>query len=86
MSRRLLLSYLSLTLFILLVLELPLAFSYSRNERNDLSAKVERDAVALGTLAEDALEQRKSADRARLDDVIRVGPQRQQLPLPRAIG
>jgi signal transduction histidine kinase len=71
MSRRLLLSYLSLTLFILLVLELPLAFSYSRNERNDLSAKVERDAVALGTLAEDALEQRKSADRARLESVLR---------------
>ena len=38
MSRRLLLSYLSLTLFVLLGLELPLAVSYARTERHDLSS------------------------------------------------
>ena len=65
MSRRLLLSYLSLTLFVLVVLEIPLAFSYARNERHDLAAKVERDAVALGTLAEDALENNIPADNLR---------------------
>jgi signal transduction histidine kinase len=69
MSRRLLLSYVSLTLFILLVLEVPLAISYARNERHDLAAKVERDAVALGTIAEDALEHPERADRARLASV-----------------
>jgi signal transduction histidine kinase len=66
MSRRLVLSYVSLALFVLLVLELPLAVSYARNERHDLAAKVERDAVALGTLAEDELEHPGTADRARL--------------------
>jgi signal transduction histidine kinase len=70
MSRRLLLSYLSLTLFVLLVLELPLAVSYARNERHDLSSKVERDAVALGTLAEDALENNTQVDQARLKTVL----------------
>jgi signal transduction histidine kinase len=70
MSRRLLLSYLSLTLFVLVVLEVPLAVSYARNERHDLSAKVERDAVALGTLAEDALENDTKTDQARLETVL----------------
>ncbi len=70
MSRRLLLSYLSLTLFVLVVLEVPLAFSYARNERHDLAAKVERDAVALGTLAEDALENTGTVDQARLKTVL----------------
>ena len=70
MSRRLLLSYLSLTLFVLVVLEIPLAFSYARNERHDLAAKVERDAVALGTLAEDALENTGAVDQARLKTVL----------------
>jgi signal transduction histidine kinase len=66
MTRRLLLSYLSLTLFVLLLLEIPLAVSYARNERHDLGSKVERDAVALGAIAEDALERDKPADRGRL--------------------
>jgi signal transduction histidine kinase len=70
MSRRLLLSYLSLALFVLVVLEVPLAFSYARNERHDLAAKVERDAVALGTLAEDALENSTRVDQARLRTVL----------------
>ena len=56
MSRRLLVSYLALAIVVLALLEIPLAVSYARNERHDLSVKVERDAVALASLAEDALE------------------------------
>ena len=44
------LSYASLVLFVLVVLEVPLAVYYSRNERTALADKVERDAVAVGSL------------------------------------
>jgi signal transduction histidine kinase len=55
--RRLLLSYLAVAVLVLALLEVPLAVSYAENERRDLTDKVERDAVALATLVEDALEQ-----------------------------
>ena len=55
MSRRLLLGYLSLTLLVLLMLEAPLGIAYTRNERRDLQAKVEHDAVSLASLSEDML-------------------------------
>ena len=58
MSRRLLVSYLSLALFALLLLEIPLAISYARNQRHELTIRLERDAVAMASFAEDALEQR----------------------------
>ncbi len=58
MSRRLLVSYLALAIVVLALLEIPLGISYARNERHDLSADVERDAVALASLAEDSLEAR----------------------------
>ena len=61
MSRRLLASYVVLALVVLALLEIPLGVSYARNERHDLSADVERDAVALASLAEDALEQGAAA-------------------------
>jgi signal transduction histidine kinase len=53
--RRLLVGYLALILVFLVVLEVPLAIAYARYERRDLQARVERDAVALASLAEDAL-------------------------------
>ncbi len=56
MSRRLLVSYLSLTLLVLAVLEVPLGVTYARNERRDLETKVERDAVTVASLSEGALE------------------------------
>ncbi len=56
MSRRLLASYLLLAVVVLALLEVPLGISYARNERHDLSTSVERDAVAIASLAEDALE------------------------------
>jgi signal transduction histidine kinase len=55
-TRRLLLSYAGLVLFVLVVLEVPLGIYYARNERTVLENKVERDAVALGSIAEGAFE------------------------------
>ncbi len=68
MSRRLLLGYVGLTVFVLAVLVIPLGVSNARNERQNLTTKVERDAVALATLAEDTLEGR-SNDTAALERV-----------------
>ena len=56
MSRRLLASYLALTVVVLASLEIPLAIVNARNERQDLTAKVERDAFAAASLAEDGLQ------------------------------
>ena len=56
MTRRLLVSYLTVTIVVLAVLEIPLGVTNARNERSELTTKVERDAVALASLAEDALE------------------------------
>jgi signal transduction histidine kinase len=56
MTRRLLVSYLSLTIVVLAMLEVPLGFVNARNERANLTAKVERDAVAVASLAESTVE------------------------------
>jgi signal transduction histidine kinase len=56
MSRRLLAGYLSLALVVLAALEIPLGVTYARNERSDLTAKVEHDATAVASLAEGTLE------------------------------
>jgi signal transduction histidine kinase len=61
-TRRLLLSYLVLTLGVLIALELPLGILNAHNLRQDLRSKVQRDAVTLGSLAEDALEHKRPAD------------------------
>jgi signal transduction histidine kinase len=55
-TRRLLASYVALAMVVLALLEVPLAVSFARNERHDLTTKVERDAVAIGSLSEDVLE------------------------------
>ena len=56
MSARLLASYLALTVVVLIALEVPLGIVYARTERQDLTAKVERDAYATASLAEDTLQ------------------------------
>ena len=56
MSRRLLASYVVLAVVVLALLEIPLGVTYARSERRDLSANVERDAAAVASLSEDALE------------------------------
>jgi len=55
-TKRLLLTYLGLTLLALVVLEVPLGLVNRRNERSDLVTKVERDASFLAAFSEDALE------------------------------
>ena len=56
MTRRLLLSYLSVAAVVLLLLEVPLAVVFQQREMDRLSAAVERDANVLATIYEDALE------------------------------
>ncbi len=56
MTRRLLLSYLSVAVFVLIVLEIPLGISFGRAERERLTTAVERDAQVIGSLVEDQLQ------------------------------
>ena len=56
MTRRLLASYVVLAVVVLALLEVPLAVSFAHNERQDLTTRVERDAVTIGSLSEDVLE------------------------------
>jgi signal transduction histidine kinase len=65
--RRLLLSYLSITVFVLLVLEIPLGFAYAQSERRRLTSAVQHDALALSIRAEDAME---SGNLPRLNRVV----------------
>ena len=55
MTRRLLLGYLGLTLFVLVVLEVPLGIQNGRTERRSLEAKVEHDATNLASIAQVAV-------------------------------
>jgi signal transduction histidine kinase len=56
MTKRLLLSYLSVALLVLLLLELPLAVFYSQRELGRFTSDVSRDASVLATMYEDDLE------------------------------
>jgi signal transduction histidine kinase len=56
MTRRLVLSYLAVALFVLLVLEVPLGITYARSELDRLTTAVERDAQVIGSLVEDQLQ------------------------------
>ena len=56
MTRRLLLGYLGVTLFVLLSLEVPLGVQNQRTERHDLTAKVSHDAMVLAADSEDAVQ------------------------------
>jgi signal transduction histidine kinase len=71
MSRRLLLNYLLLTTFVLLVLEIPLGFSYARNERQEVTRKLERDALALAALSQDVLAKPSPGSREALAKIAR---------------
>ncbi len=56
MTRRLLLGYLGVTLFVLLSLEVPLGIQNQRTEHRDLTAKVSHDAMVLAADSEDAVQ------------------------------
>jgi signal transduction histidine kinase len=55
-TRRLLLGYLGVTLFVLLSFEVPLGLQNQRTERRDLTANVSHDAMVLAADAEDAVQ------------------------------
>jgi signal transduction histidine kinase len=55
-TRRLLLGYLGVTLFVLLSLEVPLGVQNQRTERRNLTANVSHDAMVLAADAEDAVQ------------------------------
>ena len=61
MTRRLLLGYIGLTLFVLVVLEVPLGIQNARTERRALEAKVEHDATNLASIAQTAVHTRSKA-------------------------
>ena len=56
MTKRLLLSYLTITLIVLLLLGIPLGVFYSQREQERLEADLEHDANVIATLYEDDLE------------------------------
>ena len=51
MRRRLLVSYLSLAVLVLALLEIPLAAQYARSEQQTQRSRIERDAVGIATIA-----------------------------------
>ena len=55
MTRRVVLSYLAVALFVLVILEIPLALRYAEDADYRLSVALERDAVVVADLVSDAL-------------------------------
>lgn len=70
MSRRILVGFLGLVVIVLAALEVPLGVQNARTERRDLSAKVERDAATLASLAQAAV--REPASRTRFGAVASI--------------
>jgi signal transduction histidine kinase len=62
MTRRLLLSYLSLMALVLLALEVPFGFVYARSELNRFSHTAELGAVTLASVCEEKLEHGLASD------------------------
>lgn len=62
MTRRLLGSYLSITLLVLAMLVLPLGFTFANHETDVLLAGIERDAHSISALVEDDLEAGSTPD------------------------
>jgi signal transduction histidine kinase len=54
--RRLLATYVTLTVVILAALEIPLGISYGRSERRDLISRIEHDALVMASISEEMLE------------------------------
>jgi signal transduction histidine kinase len=71
--RRLLVANLAMVVGLLVALEVPLAFVYSRHEHDALDSQLQRDAATLGALAGDALA-RGGADLSILSQRFAVDP------------
>jgi signal transduction histidine kinase len=61
-TRRLLLSYLAITVVVLVMLEVPLGIFYAQRERDRFTTDVERDASVIATIYEDDLERGQVPD------------------------
>ncbi|HET9609675.1 MAG TPA: ATP-binding protein [Acidimicrobiales bacterium] len=68
MARRLLATYLTITAFALAVVVIPLGLTFASRERDRLVFDIERDAQAVASLVEDALE---AGVAPTVDDVLR---------------
>lgn len=62
MTKRLLATYMTITLFVLAVLAIPLGIVFARIERDRLTARLESDASVLATLVEEPLEENQPFD------------------------
>ena len=71
MTRRLLASYLLITVLALVLLEVPLAVFFAQRERERIAADLEHDATVIATLYEDDLENDLPLDPAAGDRVQR---------------
>jgi len=71
MSRRLLATYITLTLVVLAALEIPLGIQYGRSEKRDLTNGIKTDALVMAALAEDPLEHGSRVPSAQLLGVAR---------------
>lgn len=70
MTRRLVATYLLLAAVVLIALEVPLGIVHARSQRDDLQTRVERDAVSLGALVEDTLQDGAPAGDPALERVV----------------
>lgn len=68
MTRRVLLGYLTITVVVLVLLEVPLAIFYAQRERERTMADLERDVSVLATIYEDALERGEPLDPRAADE------------------
>ena len=69
MSRRLLATYVTLTVVVLAALEIPLGIQYGRSEKRDLTNGIKTDALVMATFAEDPLERGQRKPSAQLLEV-----------------
>jgi signal transduction histidine kinase len=69
-TRRLLAGYLLVTVLVLAALEIPLGVTNARNEREDLTAKVEHDTVVLASIAQAPLAHPSAATIAPLQALV----------------
>lgn len=71
MTRRLVVSYLIVTVFVLIILEVPLGVVYQQREVDQLTSDLERDATVLAGFYEDVLERQLALDPASADGYAR---------------
>ncbi len=70
MRQRLLLTFMSITAFVLMVLMIPLGVVHQQTERDNLTRRIERDAVATSAIAADVLRAPTGSSRSRLAEFL----------------